>query len=300
VGELDEIRVIWRGELQRALRSGWAAALAVLFLVGQGLLLAVVGFLSSGAAKMTGPASAGGDTLAQKKALLTFFSSYSEATIDSIARLPTVLLVAFSATTLVAPLLIALMGFDQLAGEVAPKSMRYLIVRARRTSIVTGKYLTQLTVLLVLLALCVVAMVGTARGLDADFGWADTFGWGLKLVLALGVVGVTYAALTTLCSALAPNGALALFLNIGVLFSFWLVSLLSNRVRLPDTAGAVGLEASKEESLLAYLRYLVPSEFEHRLLSPDALEYATGLVAYLGFALVFLALARLALQRRDL
>jgi ABC-type transport system involved in multi-copper enzyme maturation permease subunit len=300
VGELDEIRVIWRGELQRALRSGWAAALAVLFLVGQGLLLAVVGFLSSGAAKMTGPAGAGGDTLAQKKALLTFFSSYSEATIDSIARLPTVLLVAFSATTLVAPLLIALMGFDQLAGEVAPKSMRYLIVRARRTSIVTGKYLTQLTVLLVLLALCVVAMVGTARYLDADFGWTDTFGWGLKLVLALGVVGVTYAALTTLCSAVAGSGALALFLNIGVLFGLWLVSLLANRVRLPDTVGAVGLEATKEESVLAYLRYLAPSEFEHRLLSPDALEYGIGVLAYLGFAAIFLSLARLALQQRDL
>jgi ABC-type transport system involved in multi-copper enzyme maturation permease subunit len=298
VNELDEIRAIWRGELQRAVRSGWAAALVVLFLFGQGLLLAVVGFLSGGAAKLTGPG--GGDALSQKKALLTFFSSYSEATIDSIARLPTVLLVAFSATTLVAPILIALMGFDQVAGEVAPKSMRYLIVRVRRTSIVAGKYLTQLTVLTAILTLCVVAMVGTARGLDPDFGWGDTLRWGLKLVAALGVVGVTYAALTTLCSALAPNGALALFLNIGVLFSFWLVSLLSNRVRLPDTAGAVGLEASKEESLLAYLRYLVPSEFEHRLLSPDALEYATGLVAYLGFALVFLALARLALQRRDL
>jgi len=295
--ELDEVRAIWKGELQRALRSGWAAALVALFLFGQGLLLAVVGFLTSGAAKMTGP---GGDTLTQKKALLTFFSSYSEATIDSIARLPTVLLVAFSATTLVAPLLIALMGFDQVAGEVAPKSMRYLIVRARRTSIVAGKYLTQLTVLLTILALCVVAMVGTARGLDPEFGWGDTLSWGLKLVLAMGAIGVTYAALTALCSALAPNGPLALFLNIGVLFSFWLASLLSGRVRLPGTLDAVGLEATKEESVLAYLRYLVPSEFEHRLLSPDALEYATGLLAYLGFALIFLALARLALQRRDL
>ena len=45
----------------------------------------VVGYLSSGAAKMAGAAS-GGDALAQKKALLSFFSSYSEATIEAIAR----------------------------------------------------------------------------------------------------------------------------------------------------------------------------------------------------------------------
>jgi ABC-type transport system involved in multi-copper enzyme maturation permease subunit len=298
--ELDEIRAVWAGEVQRAVRSGWAMALVVLFLFGQGLLLAVVGYLTGGAAKLTQSGGGSVDALAQKKAFLTFFSSYSEATIDSIARLPTVLLVAFAATTLVAPLFIALMGFDQVAGEVAPKSMRYLIVRVRRTSIVIGKYLTQLTVLLGILALCVVAMVGTAKGLAPEFGWGETFTWGLKLLLAIGVIGVTYAALTTLCSSVAGNGALALFLNLIVLFSFWLVSLLGNRVRLPGTLNAVGLDATKEESALAYLRYLVPSEFEHRLLSPDALEYATGLLAYLGFAVVFLALARLALQRRDL
>jgi ABC-2 type transport system permease protein len=297
VEELNEIAAVWKGEVQRAVRSGWAMALVVLFLFGQGLLLAGVGFLTGGAAKMTG---GGGDALAQKKALLTFFTSYSEATVEAIARLPTVLLVAFSATALMAPLFVALMGFDQVAGEVAPKSMRYLIVRVRRTSIVAGKYLTQVTVLLAILALCVVAMVGTARGLDANFGWGDTLTWGLKLLLAMAVIGVTYAALTTLCSSVSANAPLALFLNLIVLFTFWLVSLLANRVRLPDSVDAVGLDASKEESPLAYLRYLVPSEFEHRLLSPDTLEYATGLVAYLGFALIFLALARLALQRRDL
>jgi ABC-type transport system involved in multi-copper enzyme maturation permease subunit len=270
--------------------------LVVLFLFGEGLLLTVVGFITGGAGQMTG---GGGDPVAQKKSLLMMFTNNSEATIDAIARLPSVLLVAFSATTLFLPLLIALMGFDQLAGEVGPKSMRYLIVRVRRTSIVLGKYLNQATVLAGILVLAVVAMMGTAKHLNPDFSWADTASWGLKLTIAMLVIGVTYAALTTLCSAVAASGALALFVNIIALFVFWFVSVLGNRVLLPGTQ-AVGLDAMKEQSVLGYIRYLVPSEFEHHLLSPDPLEYGTGVVAYLGFALVFLGLAKLALARRDL
>lgn len=294
--EYSDIVAIWRGELARALRSGWAIALVVLFLFGEGLLLMVVGFITGGMGQM---GTAGADVVATKKNLLTLLTNNSEVTIEAIAQLPAVLLVAFSATVLLVPLFIALMGFDQLAGEVGPKSMRYLIVRVRRTSIVLGKYLTQLTVLGGILVLCVVAIVGTAKGLEPSFSWADTLRWGLKLSVAMVVIGLTYAALTTLCSALASSGALALFFNIIALFAFWFVSVLANRVRLPGSV-ALGLETLKEESALAYLRYLVPSEFEHRLLSPDALEYGTGLVAYVGFAFVFLGLAKLALARRDL
>jgi ABC-type transport system involved in multi-copper enzyme maturation permease subunit len=271
-------------------------ALVVLFLFGEGLLLMVVGFVTGGVGQMSG---GGGDPAANKRQLLTLFTNNSAATIDSIAALPSVLLVAFSATTLLVPLLIALMGFDQLAGEVGPKSMRYLIVRVRRTSIVLGKYLTQLTVLGAILLLCVLAMVGTTKGMNPDFSWGDTLRWGFKLSVAVLVIGVTYAALTTLCSAVSASGALALFVNIIALFVFWFVSVVGNRVLLPGTV-AVGLDQLKEESFLGYIRYLVPSEFEHHLLSPDPLEYGTGILAYLGFALVFLGLAKLALARRDL
>ena len=296
VEEYSDIAAIWRGEIGRALKSGWALALVTLFLMGEGLLLMVVGLLTGGRAQMAG---GGADPVAQKKTLLLLFTNNSEATIDAIAHLPAVLLVAFSATTLLLPLLVALMGFDQLAGEVGPKSMRYLIVRVRRTGIVMGKYLTQLTLLAAILALCALAMVGTAKALTPELAWSETLVWGLKLIIAMVVIGVAYAALTTLCSAVASSGALALFVNIIVLFVFWFVGVVGNRVLLPGTVG-VGLDSFKEASWLAYVRYLVPSEFEHHLLSPDPLEYGTGIIAYLGFALVFLGLAREALARRDL
>jgi ABC-type transport system involved in multi-copper enzyme maturation permease subunit len=296
VEEYSEIVAIWRGELGRAIRSGWALALVVLFLFGEGLLLTVVGFITTSGGQMSG---GGADPIAQKKSLLMLFTNNSEATIDAIAKLPLVLLVAFSATAFFVPLLIALMGFDQLAGEVGPKSMRYLIVRVRRTAIVLGKYLTQATVLSGILVLSVLAMVGKAKSVDADFPWAEALRWGTKLSIAMLVIGVTYAALTTLCSAVSSSGALALFVNMILLFVFWFISVIGNRVLLPGTT-AVGLDSLKEASPLGYIRYLNPGEFEHHLLSPDPLEYATGLIAYVGFALMFLGLAKMALARRDL
>lgn len=296
--DFQEIAEIWRGELARALRSGRAIALVLVFLMAEALLLTVVGFVTSNGAQAGGPPTA--DSLTQKKQLLMVFTNHSESTIESLAKLPTLLLIAFSATTLFAPLFIALMGFDQISGEVAPKSMRYLIVRARRNSIIIGKYLTQATMLTAILGLCVIAIVGTSKYLNPDFSWPEALKWGVKLTVAISVIGVSYAALTTLCSSLANNSALSLFINLITLFVFWFISLLATRVRLPDSGPAVGFDALKEESAFGYLRYLVPSQFEHHLLSAEPLEYAVGLIAYVGFGLIFLGLARIALARRDL
>src|SRR5258707_878339 len=65
--------------------------------------------------------------------------------LDSLAAIPIVLLVVFKLTLRFLPLFIALMGFDQLAGEVGPKSIRYLVVRAKRSSMILGKLLSQVT-----------------------------------------------------------------------------------------------------------------------------------------------------------
>lgn len=301
--DFQEIGAIWRGELVRAIKSGRAIALVALFLMAEALLLTVVGYVTTSAAAQVGATASGqggGTNTEQKKAMLAMFTNNSDATNDALVHLPWVLLIAFTATTLFAPLLIALMGFDQLAGEIAPKSMRYLIVRVRRNSIIIGKWLSQVTLLCAILVLCVLAMVGTAKGLNADFPWTEALTWASRLSIAIMVIGVAYASLTTLCSTVAGNSALALFLNVIVLFSFWFVSLLGNHWRLPDGPTPAGLDMLKAESPMAFVRYLAPSEFEHHLLSPQPLEYATGLLAYGAFAVIFLGLARLALQDRDL
>lgn len=306
--DFSETLAIWRGETARAVR-GRFVALVVLFLMTEALSLTIVGFFNAKAneqfdqmvsAQGADPAQARAALLTQKKQFLAFFTSSSDdRTLEALSVLPLVLLFVFSLTKFFAPLLIAFMGFDQLSGELGPKSIRYLIVRVRRNSIILGKFLSQLTMLAALLTLCVLAMVVVSKALNPDFAVGDALKWSVKLTAAMVVMGATYAGLTTLCSSLTRVSALALFFNLIVLFGFWFIGLIGNAFRVPGHP-ATGLEAMKSESVFGLLRYLAPAHFEQALLSPAPLEFATGLVAHLGFALVFLGLAELSMKRRDL
>jgi ABC-type transport system involved in multi-copper enzyme maturation permease subunit len=307
--DFSEIVVVWRGETARALKSGRFLALVVLFVMAEALSLTIVGFINTQANEQfdQAVASQGADPekaravlLTQKKKLLTLFTDSSdERTIEAISALPLVLLVVFALTKFFVPLLIAFMGFDQISGELGPKSIRYLIVRARRNSIILGKFLSQLTMLAALLTLCVLTMVVVSKVLNPEFAARDAVLWTAKLTAALVVIGATYAALTTLCSSLTRVSALALFVNLIALFAFWFIGLIGNAWRIPGHP-PTGLDLVKAESYLAFARYLVPGQFEDALLSPALVEFNTGLVAHLGFTLTFLGLAQLALKRRDL
>jgi ABC-2 type transport system permease protein len=71
------------------------------------------------------------------------------------------------------PVYIALMGFDQVSGEVGPRSIRYLTVRARRSSLLLGKFLSQATVLLGLVLIIVPGHLRLRRLHHADFAPAS-------------------------------------------------------------------------------------------------------------------------------
>lgn len=276
----------------------------LLFLFAEMLTLGVGGCMNVGANKQFDEMVAGQGVdpkvarefaVSKKSEMLKMVTRMSDSSVESIADVPIVLLLVFFVTTLMLPLLIALMGFDQISAEIGPRSIRYLLVRAQRGSVLLGKYASQVTVLAVLLLISVAAMVGVTRALNDDFGWGDMFAWGARLWVVSLIIGCVYAALTSLCSALTRLGALSLFLNIILLFTFWLVSLVSNLWVLPGSTGLFG----QKESVLAYTRYLLPSSYESQMLSTSFLELGSGLIAFVGFTLLFLGAASVVLDRRD-
>jgi ABC-type transport system involved in multi-copper enzyme maturation permease subunit len=305
MADISEIGAVWKAETKRATRSGRGIAVMVLFLFAETLTLGVGGCINVNANRqfdevVTGQGASPEDVrtmlVSKKREFLKNFSRNSEATVEVIAEVPLVLLLVFFATILFIPLLIALMGFDQISAEVGPKSIRFLVVRAQRSSVLLGKYLSQLTVLAVLLLVCIVAMVGVTRWLNSDFQWAQCFRWAVKMWGAAMTIGCAYAALTTLCSAVTRAGPLSLFLNIILLFLMWFAGLLLSSRAMPDSPpGLLPLEPSP----IAYGKYLLPSHFEGSMLSPAPLEWGAGLIALLGFTGIFLGLAQLALDERD-
>jgi ABC-type transport system involved in multi-copper enzyme maturation permease subunit len=308
--DIQEIVGIWRGETRRALKSGRVLVLLILFLLFVGLALTVVGFFNHQLnAKFEQQVQAAGADMSQareqlvasKKQFLQTFVTEDEAMLDSLATIPIVLLVVFKLTLRFLPLFIALMGFDQLAGEVGPKSVRFLVVRVKRSSIILGKLLSQVTLFALLMSICTIMMVLVAKILNPEFAAGDVALWTGKLIISSMVLSLAYLALTALFSSITKQGGVALVLNVIALFVIWFVALLGGAVRFPGEVAEQGtLAMLKTESAMAYARYASVWFYGDDLLHPHWGRFLTAALVHVGFGLVFLGLAQLALKKRDL
>ncbi|SDF14634.1 MULTISPECIES: ABC transporter permease [Myxococcus] len=292
---LKETVVIWSAELRRAVRSGRTVVLLGLYSMFSALVLLVVGWLAgevrSAVAKQLEGAGADASASVQlneemRKGVLGFLTSNDSAMIEALAQVPLEVLIVFKITLFFLPAYIALMGFDQISGEVGPRSMRYLTVRARRSSVLLGKFLTQATLLLGLVLIIDLAIFIYARVANPDFSFPAVALNLLKFWLAAIVFSLAYVALTTLCSSLFRSPAVSLVFNFILLFVFWLM----------DTIG----RASGDTGNLRFLRYLSPSYYAGDLLHPGLAQFGASGAAYAVFAFVFLMAAYGILRARDL
>nr|WP_233609956.1 ABC transporter permease [Corallococcus sp. AB049A] len=287
--------VIWAAELRRAVRSGRAIVLLGLYSMFSALVLLVVGFVTRELQSQLNAGLPGStmdpDMAAQAadqmhRGVLGFLTSNDSAMMEALAHVPIVVLIVYKITLFFLPAYIALMGFDQVSGEVGPRSMRYLTVRARRSSVLLGKFLSQATLLVGLVLIIDLAIFIYARILNADFAFGVLVLNLLKFWSATIVFSLAYVALTSFCSSLFRNPAVSLVFNFILLFVFWLM----------DSVG----QAVSEQNVLRFLRYLSPSHYSGNLLHPKLAEFATSGAAYAAFAAVFLFGAYGVLRARDL
>ncbi|QSQ15079.1 ABC transporter permease [Myxococcus landrumensis] len=292
---LKETLVIWSAELRRAMRSGRAAVLLGLYSMFTALVLLVIGWIAREIRNAVNQqlANAGADMDAPvriaeegRKGILGFLIGKDTALLEALAQVPIEVLLVFKVTLFFLPAYVALMGFDQISGEVGPRSMRYLTVRARRSSVLLGKFLAQASLLLGLVLIIDLAIFTFASITNPDFGFAAMSLNLIKFWLAAIVFSLSYVALTTLCSSLFRSPAVSLVFNFILLFVFWLM----------DTVG----KFVSDESALRGLRYLSPSFYASNLLHPKLTEFGVSGAAYAGFATIFLLGAYGALRARDL
>jgi ABC-2 type transport system permease protein len=321
---LTEIAVIWRGELGRSLKSGRAVVLLVLFLMFTAILLLVTGLAAhrwnqrqeqafneeiekspfkadldpSKVAEQKKKATSGAS---EKKFLVGLLFSDDDAALqEALLALPFGLLIVFKLTLIFLPLFITLMGFDQLSAELSAKSIRYLVVRVRRSSLVLGKFLTQATVLALLTAICVSAMVAVSLVVDPDFGFGKAALVLLKLWSAAMVFSLAYLALSSLCSALFKQPPVSLVLNMISLFAIWCVALIGSLYLVPgQNVSAMSFSSYKSESVVAFIRYASVWHYSADLIHPSLSRFAGASAAHLGFAMLFLAASYLVLRTRD-
>ncbi len=254
--------MIWSAECRRTLRSS-----RVLAILGLYSLFSVVVFVAVAV-------------------LRAFAQQLNESgMLVSDAKTPLSVLMVFYLSLFFLPLYVALMGFDQVSGEVGPRSIRYLTVRARRASVLLGKFLAQTTVLLGLVFLLDVGLCVYAWATTPGFDLAAFVTQVLRFWLASTVFSLAFLALTSLCSSVTTNSSVSLLLN----FSVLVLSLLFWMTALYD-----------EGHPLRAIRYLSPLRYSTRLLYPQPMDVAGSVVAYAVFTLLFLGGAFFVLRRRDL
>ncbi|MFO0674930.1 MAG: ABC transporter permease [Polyangiaceae bacterium] len=200
-----------------------------------------------------------------------------------LAGAPPILLATFFFTIWTGPLLIALMGFDSVSGELQHRAVRFLTVRLRRESIYVGKVAGLFTTMVGvgLLMNVVIWCVSAARG-DASFG--DSLSWGVRFwVLSLPIT-LAWSSVAAFAGSLLRTPVLSLMVIFAAFFGLWMLNLVGH-------VGAEGVHT--------YLRYLYPNTFDGFLLSPRPARAIEGLAACLGFVVVSSVAGAWTFAKRD-
>jgi ABC-2 type transport system permease protein len=287
---LGEIVVIWSAELRRAVRSARTVVLLGLYALFTTLTLLIVGAITrsvrEGLERQTGSEAEQAQAALEQaqRGILSFWLSDDTALLESLSRVPMVVIIVFGITLVFLPAYVALMGFDQVSGEVGPRSIRYATVRARRSSVLLGKFLTQASLLLGLVLVVDLGIFIYAKAVTPEFGWGLLGITLLRFWIAAGVHSLAYVALTTLCSTLFRSPGVSLVFNFILLFVLWTLNKLGGFLGPP-------LEA---------IRYASPSAYSTNLLHPEPGRFLVSAAAYAGFTLLFLGAAHFTLKERDL
>ena len=130
-----EVGIVAQRELLRNLRSTKGIAMFVLFLLG-GVVPAVVRMMFAKLAGGDVPDAvlrAGFETILARR--------HGEVVAKYLVDAPPVAYLLFQGTLTFLPMFVLVIGFDQIAGEVQHRTIRYSAGRAKRGSIVVGKAL---------------------------------------------------------------------------------------------------------------------------------------------------------------
>jgi ABC-type transport system involved in multi-copper enzyme maturation permease subunit len=284
-----EIALVVRRELRRNLRSAKGIALGVLTLLGALVAALVCSSIEGAKRELTG-----GDPAAYlelKRAAIQKFTG-DTAFVEHIASAPESLLLFLKINVWLAPLLVALLGFDTISGDLQNRTVRFFTLRTRRSSYFAGKLLGLWAIVaLVTLAIHVLADgVALSRGY---IGPGDIATWGVGFWLAGVAIAGAWVGIATLISASLRSPGAALLTTCAAFFALWIAGAVGSVARLSQMVG------SESASPVRWFEYLYPNSYDTLLLAPQAAKVATGAGALLGFVAVALVAGAALFEARD-
>jgi len=187
---------------------------------------------------------------------------------------------------LVFPFMACISGFNQTAGEIGSRGLRYVLLRTSRVNVYCGRFLGAFLFTACSSALmCAVLLIYIGVKFNI-YPLADLLLWGAQGYLALMLLALSYLALCAWVSAMLSSAFGALALCFAIAGGSIAAVKIANGV-------TIGVD-------FAWLELLLPWGWKYDLLSGDL---GTRLLAYavmIGFTGVFFLLGLRSFTKRDL
>lgn len=200
---------------------------------------------------------------------------------DLMTKAPPVL-VAFSFCAMVfAPLLSIFGSFDQTAGDMSNKHIRYLLIRTDRTSLYVGKTLGAFLVLTLANLLLGLVLFGLSLAGGAPLGAALFHS--LRIAAMLSIFALPFVSLMGLANAMTGHNALSLLVALAYYFIVWVFSSIGSWIN----------------PKFEYVSYLFPTALKYQLMSDQLGDIAAALGQQFACTAAFFALGLFIFRRRD-
>jgi ABC-type transport system involved in multi-copper enzyme maturation permease subunit len=274
VSPLSEIRFVAQRELGKSFRSAKGIVLLVLSLLGgTGATLLLVKAQQLKREKLAGADPEALRSLREEAATQIFGDP---ATGKSLAHPPPVVVLTIWLT----PLVISLLGFDSVSGDLQHKAVRYWTLRTRRSSYFIGKFAgVWATVSLMTLAMhALVWILCIVRG---EAPAAAALGWGIRFWLITLPISAVWCGLATLVSSLFKSPIIALLVIFSSFFGLWLFWMIG--------------QVSHAEAM----QYVYPNFYDAMLVNPRLDRAMTGVAACLGMAALYVGGGSYLFMKKD-
>ena len=286
-----EIRLLLERELRRSFRSGKGIALGALTLVGAFVSSLVCVWMEASERAKLDVVSSEAYAEVKRQAIEKLTGDASVAAYE--ASTPSSLLIFLKITIWFTPLLVALLGFDSISGDLQQRTIRFWTVRVRRWSYFTGKLLG-LWMLVAVFALVVNLLAGGVALTRGYVSVGQLLVWGPRFWFVVLVIAGAWAAIATFISSCFATPIVALLTTFVAFFLLWVAGVGGFVARLRDTA------ASGAVKDMSWYEYFYPNAYDALLLSPHGTRVLTALGILMAFVVLAVIAGSVLFERRDL
>jgi ABC-type transport system involved in multi-copper enzyme maturation permease subunit len=292
LGPTGEIGLLVGRELRRTVRSAKGIALGAVTLLGAVLTSFLVTSMEAADRRAPGGAMTSEQFQELKRQMLEQQTG-NAALAAQAAAMPASLKAFLDVTIWLAPLLIALLGFDAVSGELQQRSVRFWTVRVRRSSYFASKLLALwgLVALVTLTIQTIAGSVALARGYVTP---GELLSWGTRFWLVSVVIAGAWAAIATFVSSCFRTPVVALLTTFAAFFVLWVCGVIADVSRTRAM-----LETHVFDTTMRWYEYLYPNAYKSMLLDDQGSKNLIGAAILIGFVGCATTAGAALFQRRD-